>query len=74
MVSYLIKRHAIALPPSLMTQNDLPTRHSMQTFLSVHALIDGCMDRMVGVLIDSGINELAGPELEKIQALGSELA
>jgi hypothetical protein len=43
-------------------------------FLSVHALIDGCMDRMVGVLIDSGINELAGPELEKIQALGSELA
>ena len=46
----------------------------VKAFLSLGALIEGCLDSMVDTAIDSVVGEPSGPELAKIKALEEELA
>jgi len=45
----------------------------VKAFLSLGALIEGCLDSIVETAIGSVIDEVSGPELEKIKALEAEL-
>ena len=45
----------------------------VKAFLSLVALVEGCLDQMVNTVIDSVVSEPVGPEQDKIAALEAGL-